>query len=78
MRGYAEKAVVWFGKEARLEFGAWDEWQQAFPEDAGTTWDHLLHNTNGRIEKVKRLIDYQPWYDSLKAVYESVVDLIRI
>jgi nucleoside-diphosphate-sugar epimerase len=77
LRGYAEAVSTWFGKEAKLRFLSWDEWQRTVSnEEAAATWDHVAHCPNCSIEKARRLLNYQPRYSSLEAVYESLRWLI--
>jgi nucleoside-diphosphate-sugar epimerase len=78
LRGYAEAVAGWFGQKARLTFLPWDEWRKTVPEaEAQATWDHIAHSPNASIEKARRLIDYQPRYSSLQAIYEAVNWLIE-
>jgi len=77
LRGYAEAAARWFGREARLAFLPWEDWKATVSEeDAGSTWDHIAHSPNCSIEKARRLLGYEPRYRSLEAVYEAVTWLI--
>jgi nucleoside-diphosphate-sugar epimerase len=77
LRGYAEAVASWFGKEVKLKFLPFDEWRKTVPEkDATATWEHIYRSPNASIAKAQRLIDYQPRYTSLQAVYESVMWLI--
>jgi nucleoside-diphosphate-sugar epimerase len=74
---YAEAVARWFGREARIRFLPWDEWRSLVSEkDARITWDHIARSPNCSIHKAQRLLDYQPRYTSLEAVYESVTWLI--
>ncbi len=78
MRGYAEAAYAWFGKEANIKFMPWEEWRKTVSkEDAEVTWDHMIHSPNCSIEKAKRLLQYQPRYTSLQAIYEAVNRLVE-
>jgi nucleoside-diphosphate-sugar epimerase len=78
LRGYAEAAAGWFGKEASLEFLPFDVWRQTVSEkEAQATWDHIAHSPNASIEKARRMMDYQPAYSSLEAVHEAVNWLIE-
>jgi nucleoside-diphosphate-sugar epimerase len=78
LRGYAEAMAAWFGKEPRLKYVPWDTFQASVAEqDARSTWDHIAHSPNCSIAKSQRLLDYQPRYQSLQAVYESVQWLIE-
>ncbi len=78
LRGYAEAAAGWFGREARLRFLPWEEWRGTVSEqDAEATWDHIAHSPNCSIEKARRLLGYEPRYRSLEAVHEAVMWLIE-
>jgi nucleoside-diphosphate-sugar epimerase len=73
LRGYAECMASWFGRKAELRFLPWEEWRRAVSErDAAATWDHIAHSPNCSIEKARRLLGYEPGYNSLEAVQESV------
>ncbi|HPK02632.1 MAG TPA: NAD-dependent epimerase/dehydratase family protein [Candidatus Sumerlaeota bacterium] len=73
LRGYAEAVASWFGRPARLRFVPWEEWKEAAaPDDARFTWDHIAHSPNCSIEKARRLLNYQPRYSSLQAVFEAL------
>jgi nucleoside-diphosphate-sugar epimerase len=73
LRGYAEAMAAWFGQPARLRFLAWNEWRKTVSEqEAASTWDHIAHSPSCSIAKAQRLLNYQPRYSSLEAVYESV------
>lgn len=77
LRGYAEAVAGWFGCVPNLEFLPWPEWKTTVSEqEAAATWDHIAHSPNASIAKARRLIDYQPRYTSLDAVYEAVQWLI--
>ncbi|HVO37669.1 MAG TPA: NAD-dependent epimerase/dehydratase family protein [Spirochaetia bacterium] len=73
LRGYAERISRWFGREPDLAFLPWEEWRStASPEDAAATWDHIAHSPCCSIEKARRLLGYEPRYESLQAVCESL------
>jgi nucleoside-diphosphate-sugar epimerase len=78
LRGYAEAVAGWFGKEARLKFLPFDAWRDTVsPEDAEATLGHLAHSPNCySIAKAQQLLDYQPRYSSLDAIYEAVQALV--
>jgi nucleoside-diphosphate-sugar epimerase len=78
LRGYAERMAAWFGKEPNLRFLPWEEWRAGqAPNDARVTWDHIVRSPNCCIEKARRLLGYEPRYQSLAAVQEAVEWLIR-
>jgi len=74
LQGYAEAVAGWFGQKANLKFLPFEAWRETVsPEDADSTWAHLEHSPNCySIAKAKRLLEYQPRYTSLEAIYESV------
>jgi len=73
LRGYAEAVAAWYGQTANLRFLPWEEWRATVSEkDAALTWDHIAHSPNCSIAKAQRLLGYQPRYNSLQAIYESV------
>lgn len=77
LRGFANALFKWFGHEPKLSFLGWDEWKKTVPEDdANGTYDHIGHSPNASIAKAQRLLNYQPRYTSLEAVFESVAWLI--
>ena len=77
LRGYAEAMYRWFGQEPKLKFLGWEQWKTTLPEaEAQATWEHISRSPNASIAKARRMIDYQPRYSSLEAIYESVQWLI--
>lgn len=73
LRGYAEAVAAYFGQEAHLRFVSWDEFRAIVgEEDARATYDHIAHSPNASIDKARRLIDYNPRYTSLQAIYEAL------
>ncbi len=78
LRGYAESVAAWFGQPARLKFLGWEEWRKTVPEsEALATWDHISHSPNGSIAKAQRLLNYQPRYTSLQAIFEALTWMIE-
>jgi len=78
LRGYAETVAAWFGQDAHLSFMPFEQWRATVSEeDAGRTWDHIAHSPNCSIAKAQRLLNYQPRYTSLQAVFESVDWLVK-
>ena len=79
LRGYAEALAAWFGQHARLTFLPFEGWKKTVSaQDADSSWGHLEHSPNCySIAKGQRLLDYQPRYTSLQAVFESVDWLVK-
>ena len=77
LRGYAEAMFRWFGHEPKLRFQPFDQWKaDQSPEDAQTSWEHIVRSSCHSIEKARRLLGYEPRYSSLAAVQEAVSALI--
>jgi nucleoside-diphosphate-sugar epimerase len=77
LRGYAESVAAHFGQTPQLRFLPWEEWRATVSEqEAAATWDHIAHSPNCSIAKAQRLLNYQPRYSSLQAVYEALRWLI--
>ncbi|MBZ0303337.1 MAG: NAD-dependent epimerase/dehydratase family protein [Anaerolineae bacterium] len=73
LRGYAEAVAAHFGQPANLRYSAWEEFRvQVGESEARATYDHIAHSPNASIDKARRLIDYQPRYSSLQAVFEAL------
>ena len=78
LRGYAERAFEWFGREPRLAFAPLEAWKKGVAEsDAAATMDHIAHSPNCSIEKAGALLGYRPRYSSLEAVREAVDWLVE-
>jgi nucleoside-diphosphate-sugar epimerase len=78
LRGYAEAVSAWFGVTVSLRYISWDEWKGTVSkEEAAASWDHIAHSPSCSIEKARKLLDYQPRYSSLEAVYEALRWLIE-
>lgn len=72
-RGYAEALCEWYGKRANLKFVTFDQFKEtSSPDHAEKSWEHLMHSSNGSIEKARQLLGYNPRYTSLEAIQESL------
>jgi nucleoside-diphosphate-sugar epimerase len=78
LRGFAEQMAAWFGQAPNIRFLPWEEWREKHSEkDSRITWDHIARSPNCSIEKARRLLRYEPRYQSLAAIQESVAWLQR-
>ena len=78
LRGYAEAAAGWFGREPNLAFVSWEEFRaSAGPEHAQATWEHIARSPSMSIEKARNLLGYRPRYTSLATALEAVRWLAR-
>lgn len=77
LRGYAQAAAGWFGREADLGFLPWEEWARTVPEDqAEATWSHLTNSPHCSMEKAARLLGFRPRYSGLQAAADGVRALV--
>lgn len=77
LRGYAEAAAGWFGRDARLTFLPWEQWQGTVSEqDAKITYDHIAHSPHCSMDKAERLLGHRPRYTALEAIHEAVEALV--
>jgi nucleoside-diphosphate-sugar epimerase len=73
LRGYAEEMYRWFGRESRVLYVGWEEWERHHTkEQARFTWDHIAHSPSCGMEKARRLLGFEPRWSSLAAVKEAV------
>ncbi len=78
LRGYAEAAAGWFGREPDLAFLPWEEFRaDAGPEHAQATWEHLSRSPSMSIEKARGRLGYRPRHSSLATALEAVRALVR-
>ena len=78
LRGYAEAMYAWFGREPKLKFLPWAEWEakQTSAKEAADTLEHITHSPCHSIAKAERLLGFAPRYSSLEGIYEAVNWLI--
>ena len=73
MRGFAEAAAGWFGREAVLEFAPWERFAAAVgPDLAAGSWDHVAHSPSASVAKAAALLGWAPRFTSLQATFEAV------
>lgn len=73
MRGFAEAAAGWFGREAVLSFAPWREFADLVgPEHARLSSDHVMHSPSASVAKAAALLDWAPRFSSLQATFEAV------
>jgi nucleoside-diphosphate-sugar epimerase len=78
LRGFAESVAGWFGREARLAFLPWDDYQSAVaPEHAQATWEHISRSPSMSIAKARGRLGYEPRYTSLQTAADAVRWLAR-
>jgi nucleoside-diphosphate-sugar epimerase len=77
VRGFAEIAAGWFGREANLRLVSWEEFRaQTEPAFYEQSWDHLSRSQYASIDKAHRLLGYAPAYEPEAAVRQAVTWLI--
>jgi nucleoside-diphosphate-sugar epimerase len=73
LRGFAEAAATWFGREASIEYAPLEEFRtRVGADEARTTWEHVARSHSMSIRKARDEIGYAPGYTSLEAVREAV------
>ncbi len=73
MRGFAEAAAGWFGREAVLSFAPWREFaERVGAENARLSWDHLAHSPSASTAKAAALLGWTPRFSSLQATFQAV------
>lgn len=73
VRGYAEAAYAWWGREPRLRSVGWDEYRtHTAAEHAEASWEHLHRSQVCSIDKARLRLGYAPAYSSLDAAHQSV------
>jgi nucleoside-diphosphate-sugar epimerase len=76
LRGYAETAFRWFGKQPRISYKPFEEWIEGLGEWAENTRGHIIRGSCHSIEKSRQRLGYRPRYTSFEAVHESVRALV--
>lgn len=78
VRGYAQIAASWFGRDAYLEPVSWEEFRRGTTaEYAIESWGHLHRSQVFSIEKARTLLGYTPRYEPEQAVLESITWLVE-
>jgi len=73
VRGYAQRAARWFGRDADLRSVSWEEFrQQTGEEHASTSWEHLWRSQYASIDKARRLLGYAPAFLPDEAAEQAV------
>jgi nucleoside-diphosphate-sugar epimerase len=77
LRGFAQAAAGWFGRDANLDYVPLAALASATSEqNAATTIEHVARSHAMSIDKAKRMLGYRPAYTSLEATREAVGWLI--
>lgn len=78
LRGFAEAAAGWFGREPRLTYAPFEKWRKTIAaEDAEDTFEHISRSLCCSITKARQLIGYAPRYSALQAAREAVDRLVE-
>lgn len=73
LRGYAEAAAAWWGREADLGFAPFDGFAATTtPEQADITLDHISRSPSASIAAAREHLGYAPAHTSLEAAREAV------
>jgi nucleoside-diphosphate-sugar epimerase len=73
LRGLAQGAAAWFGREPVLEFVDWPEFERrAGAGAAQATRDHTFRSITASIARSRAVLGYEPRYSSLEALREAL------
>ncbi len=76
LRGYAEAAAGWFGKEAHLTFLPWETWRKTVSEeDAAITINHIERSPSCSMKKAAACLGFTPAHTSLETAREALLSL---
>ena len=74
LKSYAEAAAGWWGREANLKFLPWREWEATVSEsDAWLTRDHVIHSPHASIEKVRKILGFEPRFTAVDAARDAIL-----
>ena len=78
LRGFAELMYSYFGHEPKITYLPWEDWKKTARSEAyiNSTYAHLMHNDIYSAEKARRLLGYEPRYNTMQAVCECVESMV--
>ncbi|MBW4042357.1 MAG: NAD-dependent epimerase/dehydratase family protein [Acidobacteria bacterium] len=73
LRGYAEAAAGWWGREAELEFGPFERFAASTSDEhAAATLEHIGHSPSASVAAARDRLGYAPRFTSLEAARDAV------
>jgi nucleoside-diphosphate-sugar epimerase len=73
LRGLAAGVAGWFGREPRLDFVDWAEFERrAGAEHAGVTREHTFRSITASTGRAREVLGYAPRCSSLDALREAL------
>ena len=73
LRGLAAGVAAWFGREPKLDFVDWAEFERrSGAEHAEATREHTFRSIAASIDRAQAVLGYAPRYSSLQALYEAL------
>jgi nucleoside-diphosphate-sugar epimerase len=77
LRGLAAGVAQWFGREPKLDFVDWPEFERRVgAEHAEATREHTFRSITASIARAQRELGYAPRYSTLEALRESLAWLV--
>ena len=77
LRGLAAGVAGWFGREPKLDFADWAEFErQAGSGHAETTREHTFRSITASIARAREILGYAPRYSALDALHEALTWLV--
>jgi nucleoside-diphosphate-sugar epimerase len=77
LRGLAAGVAAWFGREPKLDFTDWAEFERrSGSQHAEATREHTFRGIAASIERARAVLGYTPRYDTLQALHEALTWLV--
>ena len=77
LRGLAAGVAAWFGREPKLDFTDWAEFERrSGSEHAEATREHTFRGIAASIDRARAVLGYTPRYGTLQALHEALTWLV--
>jgi nucleoside-diphosphate-sugar epimerase len=77
LRGLAAGTAAWFGREPKLDFVDWAEFERrSGPQHAGATREHTFRSITASIDRARQVLGYAPRYSTPQALHEALTWLV--
>ena len=77
LRGLAAGVAAWFGREPKLDFTDWAEFERrSGSEHAEATREHTFRSIAASIDRARTVLGYTPRYSTLQALHEALTWLV--
>jgi nucleoside-diphosphate-sugar epimerase len=77
LRGLAAGVAAWFGREPKLDFTDWAEFERrSGSEHAEATREHTFRSIAASSDRARTVLGYTPRYSTLQALHEALTWLV--